>query len=84
MYLHDHRVFAHKPTVLINPERSELVADHIFYAFQVMTRTMQEKGSSEKYFVYHCIKILASVSAIIAQTGQATLFDFPDLAQNMH
>ena len=49
MYLHDHHVCAHDPTVLTNPEHSEFVAEHIFYAFQAMRQTINNFCCSETY-----------------------------------
>ena len=55
MHLYNHHVFAHSPMVLTNPEHSEFVAEHIFYALQlrVRTQTINSLCPSEKYFSYN-------------------------------
>ena len=40
MRLYGHHVFAQDPTALTNPEHSELVAEPIFYAGQLMILTI--------------------------------------------
>ena len=58
MHFHDHMhdVCAHGSTVLTNPERSEVVAERIFYALQVRTRTI--KGFVHVKNIFHIMIIV--------------------------
>ena len=53
--LHDHHVCAHSPTVLTNPELSEVVAECILCVLQV--RTQCEKYSSGSLYTLHVLVV---------------------------